>query len=78
MSAVSTAGSQLIISTTGEQPLYHDEDKEFSKRQILVGKLGESISRLGFYVSPVEKFEIYDIVRTRLVQQESINENVNN
>jgi predicted AAA+ superfamily ATPase len=33
MAAISTTKrSQLILSTTGEQPLYHEEDKEFSKR----------------------------------------------
>ena len=81
MAVVSSTGkSQLLITLTGEQALYEKESKEVRKiiddtqRSKLFQMVREASSRQGRYIVPVERDDIYDIVKSRLIQKATINE----
>lgn len=75
-----TKRSLLLLTLTGEQAIYQQEAKEFMKaadeslKSRLMGTVREAITRQSQFIPPIERVDIYDVVRTRLIQSDSINE----
>ena len=67
-----TKKSQMLLTLTGDQSLYREELEEIQnipavEKSKLINSFRESASRHAHFVVPVEKSDVYDIIRTRLI-----------
>ncbi|MEM1967331.1 MAG: DUF499 domain-containing protein [Candidatus Caldarchaeum sp.] len=70
-----TPNSMLVIALTGKQTLYERHVKEFKKRyeEVIVEKIydktKEAVSRQARFLVPVDKMEVPQIIRKRLIEK---------
>jgi hypothetical protein len=74
-----TKRSFLLLTLTGEQAIYEKEAKDFMRaaeesKSMLFGIIREALPRQSQILPPIEMVDIYDVVRTRLIQPDTINQ----